>query len=298
MVNPNELITKSTAAKERDTMVLYEQDNDGSMKEEAMMMEGSGAAKKIQRMFRSRNSLMEKAQLKHNNKSKGNVYLPILIIPGIASSGLYVEESSLDNDKYKNLRVWMNASFLAKSRFQNKILNLEDIERSKNNAIIKLQQRSVVAAAVVEAGTVSSAMISGVVTGVTTKTKDAAASAFTKGVAAAAWLHTETLSSPDTDEGDNDDGRITDEINNRCNSHGFAKEEEELEIKNAWIHHISLDTNMIDEKPGNKIRAYEGVSLGPSSKNVSSAIEYDYFICLCSGVLLLFVWFWFSSDDE
>lgn len=277
MVNPNELITKSAAAKERDTMVLYEQDNDGSMKEEAMMTEGSnsGAARKIQRMFR-RNSLIEKAQLKHNNKSKGNVYLPILIIPGIASSGLYVEESSLDNDKYKNLRVWMNASFLAKSRFQNKILNSDDIERSNNNAILKLQlqqkqkrsqsqsqKRSVAAAtaAVVEAGAVSGAMISGVVTGVTTKTKGAAASAFSKGVAAAAaWHHVETSSSPDIDEGDDDDGRITDEID-RCNSNGFAKEEEELEIKNAWIHHISLDTNMIDEKPGNKIRAYEGVSV-------------------------------------
>ena len=70
------------------------------------------------------------------------------------------------------------------------------------------------------------------------------------------------------------------------------------ELRKETDTYISLDTNMIDEKPGNKIRAYEGVSLGPSSKNVSSAIQYDYFICLCSGLLLLFVWFWFSSDDE
>ena len=113
MVNPDELIAKS----DRDTWVVYDNDEKlESMKEEAR--EGSssegGAAKVLQRMFRRKSTLQKEAQSKHNNliESKGHVYLPILIIPGIASSGLYVVESSLDNDTYKGERVWMNACLL------------------------------------------------------------------------------------------------------------------------------------------------------------------------------------------
>ena len=40
----------------------------------------------------------------------------------------------------------------------------------------------------------------------------------------------------------------------------FAKCEEYNEIRSAWLYHISLDTNMIDERPGNRIRTYDGVS--------------------------------------
>jgi len=105
------------------------------------------------------------------------VFLPILIIPGVASSGLVVEKSSMD-EKYEGLRLWMNAAFLAKSRLTSKVLNSEELKDNK-------------------------------------------------------------------DEG---------------NSDTFAKAEEEVEITNLWIHHIALDSNMMDEKKGNRVRPYEGLS--------------------------------------
>jgi hypothetical protein len=40
----------------------------------------------------------------------------------------------------------------------------------------------------------------------------------------------------------------------------FAKTEEELQIRSAWLYHISLDKNMVDERPGNRVRTYDGVS--------------------------------------
>jgi len=110
------------------------------------------------------------------------VYLPILIIPGVASSGLFVEKSSLDK-RYEGQRLWMNPGFLAKARLQNKVFNEDDLQELSNNQ------------------------------------------------------------SEDPE----------------CEMNAFAKKEDELAIKNAWIHHIGLDTNMMDEKPGNRVRPYEGL---------------------------------------
>jgi len=90
-------------------MVLFEMDDNGSMKEEAMMMEGysnnnsnnnytnnntnnNTNSNKIQKMFRSPKSKSKSKtdvqQEHHNHNHIHIVYLPILIIPGIASSGL------------------------------------------------------------------------------------------------------------------------------------------------------------------------------------------------------------------
>ena len=52
---------------------------------------------------------------KEKQKQKAQVRLPILLIPGLCSSGLYVEQSGLDNKKYQGRRVWMNAGFIAQS---------------------------------------------------------------------------------------------------------------------------------------------------------------------------------------
>ena len=156
MVNPDELVQ----TKERDVLANFEA---GTLKEEAK----DGVVK--HRLFRK--DVVE--------RKVEEVYLPILLIPGVASSGLVVEKSSLDK-RYEGQRLWMNPGFLARSRFQNKIFNADEI---------------------------------------------------------------------------NDDDKSVDSENT------FAKDEDELAIKNAWIHHIGLDKNMIDEKPGNRVRPYEGVSL-------------------------------------
>ena len=140
------------------------------------------------------------------------VYLPILIIPGIASSGLHIVESSL-NDKYQGRRIWMNAAFLAACRLDKKVLNEDEINSARSQS------------------------------------KD-----LDFGVGALSWLSkaSDTVFAAANDGGDDEAG---------YNAAQFATEEEELEIKNAWIHHMALDKNMVDEKPGNKIRVYEGVSI-------------------------------------
>lgn len=158
MVRPDDLIQKH----KRATLTEFEE---GTLRDEAK----DGVVKR--RLFR-KDKVERKAE---------EVYLPILIIPGVASSGLVVEKSSLD-ERYEGQRLWMNPGFLAKSRLQNKCFN-ED----------KLADRKL---------------------------------------------------------DDDSDSENT-----------FAKTEDELAIKNAWIHHIGLDKNMIDEKPGNRVRPYDGVSI-------------------------------------
>jgi len=241
MVKPDELVTKS----DRETWVVYDnEDTFESMKEEAN--EGA-SARLLQRLFR-RKSLNKKAQSKHNNiiVSKGHVYLPILIIPGIASSGLYVEESSLDNDTYKGERVWMNAAFLAKSRLQNKLLN--EIENKD-----KFDKRNSMVDEYLEKG-------ANVVAGVgTTATK---IFPIAMGKAAKLLRVGDGVGSSDAGgpvDGDADAIYAADDDDESSTDAGFATTEEELEIRNAWIQHIALADNMIDERPGNKIRVYDGM---------------------------------------
>ncbi len=160
MVNPDDLVQKKP---KRSTLKAFEE---GTLRDEAR----DGAVKR--RMFRK--DVVE--------RKVEEVYLPILIIPGVASSGLVVEKSSLDK-RYEGQRLWMNPGFLAKSRLQNKVFNEDE-------------------------------------------------------------LANQARSFGDESESENN----------------FAQTEDELAIKNAWIHHIGLDKNMIDEKPGIRVRAYEGVS--------------------------------------
>eukprot|EP00531_Pseudo-nitzschia_arenysensis_P006332 CAMPEP_0116134330 /NCGR_PEP_ID=MMETSP0329-20121206/10587_1 /TAXON_ID=697910 /ORGANISM="Pseudo-nitzschia arenysensis, Strain B593" /LENGTH=808 /DNA_ID=CAMNT_0003629031 /DNA_START=132 /DNA_END=2558 /DNA_ORIENTATION=- len=161
MVNPDELV--QTKNSQRSTLKKFEE---GTLRDEAR----DGAVKR--RLFRK--DVVE--------RKVEEVYLPILIIPGVASSGLVVEKSSLD-ERYEGQRLWMNPGFLAKSRLENKVFNEGDLVN---------QARSM-----------------------------------------------------------GDDGSDSENT--------FAKTEDELAIKNAWIHHIGLDKNMIDEKPGNRVRPYEGI---------------------------------------
>ena len=170
MVNPGDLIHTNT----RSTLEGFAPD---SLKGESM--EGSVVRKRLFRHDVYKRKLEE-------------VYLPILIMPGVASSGLYVEKSSLEDKSYEGERLWMNPAFLAKGRFGRKVLNADVI-----NQVIS------------ESNT---------------------------------WLG-------GGGNGD-EDGTVT-----------FGEAEEELAVKNTWIHHIALDKNMIDEKPGNKVRSYDGVSV-------------------------------------
>lgn len=110
------------------------------------------------------------------------VLLPILIIPGVASSGLIIEKSSLDK-KYEGRRLWVNPGFLAEARLLAK--------KAFNEDEIKCM----------------------------------------------------------------DDVRERD----RVNMNVLQKTEDVNAMKNAWISHICLDNNMMDEIAGNRVRPYEGI---------------------------------------
>jgi hypothetical protein len=256
MVNPDELVTK---ADRRETWVVYDNDEKlESMKEEAR--EGE-SAKILQRMFR-RKSLNKKAQSKHNNKveSKGYIYLPILIIPGIASSGLHVVESSLDNNTYKGERVWMNAAFLAKSRLQNKLLNeLEHKDKfDKRNSMVDeyLEKGADVVAGVGSTATKKFPITMGKAAKWLRIGDGVGSSDNTTARARARAPSVDGVN--DNDDNDTDDTDDTD-TDTDSSAVGFSKTEEELEIRNAWIQHIALANNMVDERPGNQIRVYDGI---------------------------------------
>jgi len=62
------------------------------------------------------------------------IRLPILIIPGLASSGLKIEKSAM-GESYEGKRVWMNSAMLAAGRLnQNTVLNNDRIEIQKSRS--------------------------------------------------------------------------------------------------------------------------------------------------------------------
>lgn len=133
------------------------------------------ASKLIQRMWRKKN---------HEEEEKREwVLLPVLIIPGIASSGLYIEESGLPKqEKYVGRRAWMDVAFLAAERMRSKLVNEDEIKEAVS-------------------------------------------------------------------------------MRNSVNEVDFTVAETALQVRSAWLHHMSLDGNMVDERPGNKVRVYKGVSV-------------------------------------
>ena len=128
----------------------------------------------IQRVWRKKTHLQE--------ERRQWVLLPVLIIPGIASSGLYIEESGLARpERYVGRRTWMDVAFLAAERMKTKMVNKDEIKEA------------------------------------------------------------ETMRSSVT-------------------SAEFSEAEMALQVRSAWLHHMSLESNMVDERPGNKVRVYKGVS--------------------------------------
>jgi len=58
---------------------------------------------------------------------------------------------------------------------------------------------------------------------------------------------------------------------NRIFQDAFEEVEAALQVRSAWLHHMSLSSNMVDERPGNQVRPYEGVS---SVQQQSFGINY------------------------
>jgi hypothetical protein len=113
------------------------------------------------------------------------ILLPVLIIPGIASSGLVIEQSGVHNDaRHAGQRVWMNAPFLAASRLSSGIVNAAELLEEKLNHLTHAKQQQ-------------------------------------------------------------------DDV--------FSRAEQAYEIRSAWLFHMSLANNMVDERPGNRVRVYPGV---------------------------------------
>ena len=289
----------------RHTVVVIGKDQMDEYQQEAY----NGGPKRLERIFLPGKHAVEKVREQHKEEKEttGSVYLPILIIPGIASSGLYVEESSLDNKLYKGERVWMNAAFLAKSRFHNKtILNEEELavaKKRKEDEKLHLEQQIIaveegqgevtvhgdyvevkkpVAGRLESSGTtIEVSGGGGLLSNWKKKGQDAVAATKEKvghtvevygekamnvgGTAANFILEKQTLR-PDIDitfdedyaNGQKRPSTTLGELRHKLEN-DLAVTEDELAVKNAWIQHIALSGNMIDERPGNKIRAYDGM---------------------------------------
>jgi len=163
-----------------------------------------------------------------NNNNNNKVNLPILMFPGIASSGLYVDKSGLNNKKYKGRRLWMNAGFLAASAMGKTVLNAEEIKSHNNN-----------------------------------NNNDKNEGNNTNNNNNNYYKREKSEDSIDDDDNDSDDNDNNININNNEMADiigtEFAKSEAEYEIRSAWLYHIALDKNMVDERPGNRVRTYDGV---------------------------------------
>ncbi len=168
-------------------------------------------------------------------KGPTKVTLPVLIFPGMCSSGLFVEHSGLDNEKYQGRRLWMNAAFFAESAMDSKVVSSFRTMDPRNDS------------AYVDDSTPRSSFVDNV------EDLDRDAS-----------IKSSTIE---------ENVPFTDDVEYNTN---FAQMEEELNIRSAWLYHISLDKNMVDEREGNRVRPYEGVSL-PFALIVSihSAFSYD-----------------------
>lgn len=142
------------------------------------------------------------------------VNLPILIFPGMASSGLYVQESGLD-EKYNGRRLWMNAGFLAASKVGSIDVNSSMKHNANTSSYVDHEE-------------------------------SASSSSY-------AMCQMENL-----DRDRDVSTRSTNTIDEDLASVQFATIENEFQIRSAWLYHISLDKNLVDERPGNKVRPYDG----------------------------------------
>mmetsp|Transcript_338 Transcript_338/g.814 ORF Transcript_338/g.814 Transcript_338/m.814 type:complete len:1230 (+) Transcript_338:69-3758(+) len=171
---------------------------------------------------------------KKQQTNNGTVNLPILLIPGIASSGLYIENSGIDNNRYKGKRLWMNPAFLASSALDRSFVasygNYSDDSttissdsqitcngrsRRRNSSIIKRND----------------------------SLPEDSEHSFCEDS-----FH-ESSACNDLDQGS---------LHLSQNSE-LSEQENDIQIRSAWLYHMSLAKNMVDERPGNRVRTYEGL---------------------------------------
>jgi hypothetical protein len=138
--------------------------------------------------------LWRKKKKKNTEDARDYVLLPILIIPGIASSGLKIEESGVSNEDYTGQRVWMNAALLVQGRLDSTVLNKEELERAAEES-----NRSI------------------------------------------SMIDAEKQQQQEEED-------------------AFVQAEDACQVRSAWLYHISLADDMVNERPGNKVRPYQGVS--------------------------------------
>jgi hypothetical protein len=161
MVHPKRFLQQQVADSERTLGSVQRHDQ-----------QRTDAVTLIQSLWRKKNPAEEKRDW---------ILLPVLIIPGIASSGLVIEQSGVNNDRHQGQRVWVNAPFLAASRLSSGIVNAAELIEEKLT----------------------------------------------------------TLSN--------------------TNNNDFSRAEQAYQIRSAWLFHMSLANNMVDERPGNRVRVYPGV---------------------------------------
>ena len=206
--------------------------------------------------------------------TRADILLPVLIIPGVASSGLLIEQSGIDQTKYAGSRVWMNAAMLAAGRLmqQRDVLNAEEIKQAVLHPSKDTLQRLV------------------------SEGKDKGKQTLLGGTKL-----------------------VKDAVTNMTEEDAFAEVEQACQVRSAWLHHMSLSGNMIDEREGNRVRPYGGLEgieylsddpatkLGSwvhapvtkylttelgytKGKNLDGApYEYVGSVCVCVCVCLLFL---------
>ena len=159
--------------------------------------------------------------------TRADILLPILIVPGVASSGLRIEQSGIDNPKYAGSRVWMNAAMLAAGRImqQRDVLNAEEIKQAVLHPSRQTVQRLI------------------------SDSKDKGKQTILEGTKLVKdAVLANTASSHNTDSDDR-----------REEEDAFAQVEQACQVRSAWLHHMSLSPNMIDEREGNRVRPYQGL---------------------------------------
>jgi hypothetical protein len=228
----------------------------------------AGASTKLQALWRGKKTREDLRMIQ---------LMPILIIPAIAGSGLKIEKSAL-SEKYKGERVWMNVAMLAAGRLlSSNILNADEInqahEASGGGKISKLELRR--RSTMATTGGINTNDNIEVEYNNNNNTNNNNNSNRHHGPEKASSSSSSLPSSSSSPPSLLSKGSIPREVvrgssmvkEGRTDSSrptlarqlSFTECESALQVRSAWLHHMSLSDDMVHEREGNRVRPYEGL---------------------------------------
>jgi hypothetical protein len=228
-----------------------------------------GAITRIQKMWRFQ-------KRKESEDQRDWILLPILIIPGIASSGLIIEHSGLSNNSYAGQRVWMNAAMLATSRLLDGVLNEDELQEARKNQEAAKHHQQQQSENNTNTNNIRSSTMAQIAKEKIDKAKvklneardtakdklneardtakdrmNKAKDKFTEAKETVLAAAAAKLGKDDTEEEDNS--------TKPEESKAFHEAEAACQVRSAWLHHMSLSPDMMHERPGNRVRPYQGL---------------------------------------